>query len=396
MISTRILRLAESETIAMAQRSRDLKAQGIDVINLSLGEPDFNTPDFIKEAAVAAIAGNVSHYPPVAGFQDVREAITLKFKRDNGLEFSPNQIVVSTGAKQSIINTVLALVNPGDEVLIPAPYWVSYADMVYYAEGTVKTIAATAANGFKITPDELAKGLTPRTKLFIFSSPSNPTGAAYSEAELRALAEVFTRHPKCYVVSDEIYEHIRYEGHHFSIGNVPEIADRVITVNGVSKAFAMTGWRIGYLGAPPEVAKACSKIQSQFTSGANSIAQMAAKAAVLANPNCVEPMREAFRQRRQLMLSGLREINGFECAQPEGAFYLFPDVSALYGKKTPQRTTIENGPQLSDYLLNEAHVATVAGSAFGAPANLRLSYAASDFAIKAALEKIKIAVHQLR
>lgn len=394
LLSDRIERLAESETIAMSQRSRDLKAKGIDVINLSLGEPDFNTPDFIKRAAKQAIDDNYSHYPPVAGFAEVREAIVHKLKRDNGLTYSPNQIVISTGAKQCLINTVLCMVNPGDEVLIPAPFWVSYREMVKIAEGEVIQINTGVEDNFKITPEKLERHITPRTKLFMFSSPSNPTGGAYSKEELLALAEVFKLHPQVHIISDEIYEHIRYEGDHFSLAAVPELHDRVILVNGVSKAFAMTGWRVGYLAANAEIAKACIKMQGQYTSATSGISQMATKAAMEASPDQVQFMIEAFRQRREIMINGLSQINGFICNRPEGAFYLFPKVSDLFGKSTAGRT-IENATDLSMYLLDEAHVATVPGSAFGADEYIRLSYAASEEDLHKAIGRIKNAIDQL-
>lgn len=394
LLSDRIEQLGESETIAMSQRSRDLNSQGIDVINLSLGEPDFNTPDFIKTAAKNAIDENYSYYPPVAGYMEVREAIAQKLLRDNGLNYTANQIVISTGAKQSIINAVLCLVNPGDEVIVPAPYWVSYKEMVNYAEGTVIEVKAGVEHNFKITPEQLESAITTKTKLFIFSSPSNPTGGAYTESELRALGEVFKRHPQVLIISDEIYEHIRYEGKHFSIASIPSLYSRVITVNGVSKAFAMTGWRIGYLAASVEIAKACIKIQGQFTSAASGIGQMAAKAAMQASPSEVGYMVEAFAKRRQIMIDGLSAIDGFQCNQPEGAFYVFPKVDTLFGKTVGSKR-IENASDLCMYFLEEAHVATVPGSAFGADEYIRLSYAASEENLKSAINRIKTAVQRL-
>lgn len=394
ILSDRIENLAESATIAMSQRSRDLKAKGVDVINLSLGEPDFNTPDFIKEAAKRAVAENYTHYTPVPGYLEVREAIALKLKRDNGLDYHPNQIVVSTGAKQSIINAVLCLVNKGDEVLIPAPYWVSYREMALYSEGTVVPIQAEVEQGFKITPQQLEAHISDNTKLFIFSSPSNPTGGGYTENELRALGEVFKRYPKIHIISDEIYEHIRYIGHHFSMASIPELYERVITVNGVSKAFAMTGWRIGYIAASKQIATACTKIQGQFTSAPSSISQMAAKAAMEADPKDIQFMVDAFARRRKIMIDGLSSIEGLICNEPEGAFYLFPKVDALLGSHFGDRQ-IKTAEDLCMYLLEEAHVATVDGSAFGADEYIRLSYAASEETLKEAIERIRLAIAKL-
>jgi len=394
ILSDRIENLAESATIAMSQRSRDLKAKGVDVINLSLGEPDFNTPDFIKEAAKRAVAENYTHYTPVPGYLEVREAIALKLKRDNGLDYHPNQIVVSTGAKQSIINAVLCLVNKGDEVLIPAPYWVSYREMALYSEGTVVPIQAEVEQGFKITPQQLEAHISDNTKLFIFSSPSNPTGGGYTENELRALGEVFKRYPKIHIISDEIYEHIRYIGHHFSMASIPELYERVITVNGVSKAFAMTGWRIGYIAASKQIATACTKIQGQFTSAPSSISQMAAKAAMEADPKDIQFMVDAFARRRKIMIDGLSSIEGLICNEPEGAFYLFPKVDALLGSHFGDRQ-IKTAEDLCMYLLEEAHVATVDGSAFGADEYIRLSYAASEETLKEAIERIRLAIDKL-
>ncbi|MCO4805174.1 pyridoxal phosphate-dependent aminotransferase [Salibacteraceae bacterium] len=393
-LSDRIENLAESATIAMSQRSRDLKNKGVDVINLSLGEPDFNTPDFIKEAAKKAIDENYTHYTPVPGYLEVREAIAQKLRRDNGLSYKPTQIVISTGAKQSLMNTVLCLVNPGEEVIIPAPFWVSYNEMAGYAEGKVVQIKTGFETNFKITPEQLESAITANTKLFIFSSPSNPTGGAYSEAELRALGKVFERHPKVHVVSDEIYEHIRFVGTHFSLASIPEIHDRVITVNGVSKAWAMTGWRIGYIAASEKIAKACTKIQGQFTSAPSGISQMAAKAAMEADRATVNYMIEAFKERRLIMIEGMRSIPGLECNEPEGAFYLFPKVSSCFGKSIGDRK-IENAEDLAMYLLEVAHVATVPGSAFGADDYLRLSYAAANPVLVEAISRIKTAIEQL-
>jgi aspartate aminotransferase len=394
ILSKRIEGLAESETIAMAQRSRDLKAQGYDVINLSLGEPDFNTPEFIKKAAIEAIEHNVTHYPPVPGFLSVRESIAKKLLRDNGIHYSPEQIVISTGAKQSLMNAVLCLIDPGDEVVVAAPYWVSYKAMVEFAEGKLKTVVAGVEQDFKITPEQLDSALSEKTKLFMFSSPSNPTGSAYSETELRALGAVFERYPQVQIISDEIYEHIRFDGAHFSLAAIPNLYDRVITVNGVSKSFAMTGWRIGYIAAPLEIAKACAKMQGQFTSAASGISQMATQRAMESDPAELAQMVNAFAERRKIMITGLEQIQGFVCNRPEGAFYLFPKVSALFGKRFKGKP-IKDATDLCMYLLNEAHVATVPGSAFGADEYIRLSYAAAEEELRKALQRIKQAIDQL-
>lgn len=395
ILSDRINALAESETIAMSQRSRDLKAKGHDVINLSLGEPDFNTPENIKNAAIQAVRDNYSHYTPVPGLVEVREAIVEKLRRDNGLNYTANQIVISTGAKQSLMNVVLCLINPGDKVLIAAPYWVSYEAMVGYAEGEIHTVTAGVDQNFKITPEQLEAALSDDTKLFMFSSPSNPTGGAYSEAELRALGEVFERFPNTFIISDEIYEHIRFEGKHFSLAQVPSLHDRVIVVNGVSKSFAMTGWRIGYIAANETIANACTKMQGQFTSGASAISQMASREAMLTHPDDLKAMVAEFAKRREIMIEGLSKVPGFVCNKPEGAFYLFPKVSALFGKSV-NGSVIENASDLCMYLINEAHVATVPGSAFGADEYIRLSYAASEHELKTALSRIHQAIEQLR
>lgn len=395
ILSSRIERMAESETIAMSQRSRDLKAQGHDVINLSLGEPDFNTPDIIKEAGIQAIKDNYSHYTPVPGLVELREAIVEKLRRDNQLSYTPDQIVVSTGAKQSLMNVVLCLIDPGDKVVVAAPYWVSYEAMVNFADGEMITVNAGVEQNFKITPQQLDDALTEDTKLFMFSSPSNPTGGAYSEDELRALAEVFKRYPNTYIISDEIYEHIRFEGKHFSLAQIPELYDRVIVVNGVSKSFAMTGWRIGYIAANKTIAKACTKMQGQFTSGASGISQMASRAAMYVLAEDLSDMVNAFSKRREIMIEGLSNIPGFVCNRPEGAFYLFPKVSELFGKRFNDQV-IENATDLCMYLINEAHVATVPGSAFGADNYIRLSYAASEEELKTALDRIRKAIEQLQ
>ena len=387
-------RLSESATIAMARKANELKSAGVDVISLSLGEPDFDTPELIKDAGIEAIKNNITHYTPVPGLPDVREAISAKFKRDNGLDYAPSQIVVSNGAKQSITNVVLSLVDPGEEVILPAPYWVSYADMVAFAGGTHRVLPTSIEHDFKIQPDELEAAITEKTRLLIYSSPCNPSGSVYTVQEIEALAAVLKRHPQVYIISDEIYELINFTGKHCSIGTIEELKDRVITVNGVSKGFAMTGWRLGYIGAPEWIAKACSKIQGQVTSAPCSIAQVAAGAAVSADPRIAETMRSAFLVRRDLMIEGLSFIPGLKVNKPMGAFYLFPDVSALFGKTAGPRT-IQNAEDFSMYLLEEAHVATVGGNAFGTPECIRLSYAASESQLKEALSRISKAVAAL-
>lgn len=387
--------MAESETIAMAQKSRELRAQGKDIVNLSLGEPDFPTPDFIKDAAKVALDHNITQYPPVAGFPELKQAICTKLLRDNGLRYTPDQIVVSTGAKQSLMNAVLSLVNPGDEVVLPTPYWVSYREMVKFAEGTAVHVNTGIDQNFKITPEQLDRHLNDRTRLFIFSSPSNPTGNAYTEGELAGLAEVFERYPKVHIISDEIYEHIRFEGKHCSIASFESLYDRVVTVNGVSKAFAMTGWRIGYIAASKEIAAACTKVQGQFTSGANSIAQKAAQAALEADPSSIRFMVEAFRGRRELMIEGLEKIEGLQVNRPEGAFYLFPEVSAFLGKSFEGRK-MATSEDLCFYLITEGLTATVPGSAFGAENYIRISYATSEAELRKALERINDSLSRLR
>ncbi|MGB1103616.1 MAG: pyridoxal phosphate-dependent aminotransferase [Crocinitomicaceae bacterium] len=393
-LSDRVNGLAESATIAMAQKSRELKAQGKDIISLSLGEPDFDTPDFIKEAAKEAIDQNYSKYMPVPGYLDLRESIAAKFKRDNGLDYAPDQIVVSTGAKQSLINTILALVNPGDEVIVPAPYWVTYVEQVRMAGGVPVIIETSIDTDFKITPAQLKQALGSRSKLMIFSNPCNPTGSAYSEEELAGIAEVVASTEGFYVISDEIYEHIIFEGKNHSFAKFPGVYDKTITVNGVSKAFAMTGWRVGYIGAPKEIAAACGKLQGQYTSGTGSISQRATKAAVVADPADIQYMVEAFRKRRDLVLSLLREIDGLKINIPEGAFYVFPDVTAFFGKQFNGKK-IENATDLSLYLLDEAMVATVTGVAFGDPNCIRISYATSEDVLREAISRIKTALDKL-
>jgi len=390
-LSERINKLSTSQTLAMAALARELKAQGKDIISLSLGEPDFNTPDFIKEAAIKAIHENYSTYTPVDGYAELKEAISLKFKRDNNLTYKPSQIVVSTGAKQSLFNACQVLLNPGDECILPAPYWVSYAEMVKIAEAIPVEVPTTIESDFKITPQQLEAAITPKTKLIMFSSPNNPSGSVYSEAELTALAKVLEKHPNIFIVSDEIYEHINFSGNFCSIATIPGMYDRTITVNGVSKAFAMTGWRIGYIGAPEFIAQACTKMQGQITSGTNSIAQRAAIAAVSADPSVLKDMVTAFHKRRDLVVGLLQEIPGLKTNMPEGAFYVFPDVSSFFGK-TLKGTQINNADDLSMYLLAEANVATVTGDAFGNPDCLRLSYATSEDLLTEALRRIKEAL----
>lgn len=394
-LSHRVQKLAESETLAMARLGNELKEKGVNVINMSLGEPDFATPDFVKLAAKDAIDKNFSYYTPVPGYKDLLESISAKFKRDNNLSYKPSQIVVSTGAKQSIINVVMATVNPGDEVILPAPYWVSYIEMIQLNEGVPVIIETDYKSDFKITPQELEKAITTKTKMFLFSNPSNPTGSMYTEKELRELGEVFKKHPNVLIVSDEIYEYITFEEKMFSIGSIPELSNRTVTVNGLSKGFAMTGWRLGYLGAPEEVAKACVKIQGQFTSGASSISQKAAVAAINADPSVVRDMQAAFKKRRDLLISLVKDIPHVNCNNPGGAFYLFPEVSWYFGKKNGD-TVINNAKDLCMYLLNTGHVALTPGGAFGAPNYIRLSYATSEDIIREAVARIRKALDQLR
>jgi aspartate aminotransferase len=388
LLSDRILNMATSATLAMAAKARELKAEGKDIIGLSLGEPDFNTPDFIKDAAKQAIDDNYNSYTPVDGYGELKQAIITKFKRDNKLSYKPSQIVVSTGAKQCLANVALVLLNKGDEVILPCPYWVSYADIVKLSEGTPVEVKTSIETDFKMTPAQLEAAITSNTKMIWFSSPCNPSGSVYSEQELRALADVLQKHPKIYVVSDEIYEHINYGSGHASMAQFEDMYDRTITVNGVSKAFAMTGWRIGYLGAPEAIARACNKMQGQITSGANCIAQRAVINALEAPPSKVQYMIDEFKARRDLMLNLLSGIDGFSCNIPQGAFYVFPDVSSLFGK-TFNGVKINNAKDLSLFLLEEALVATVTGDAFGNPNCIRISYAASQKQIIEAFERIK-------
>ncbi len=383
--------MATSATLAMAAKARELRGEGKDIIGLSLGEPDFNTPDFIKNAAIQAINDNYNSYTPVDGYGELKNAIITKFKRDNELTYDPAQIVVSTGAKQSLANVALVVLNPGDEVILPCPYWVSYSDIVKIAEGVPVEVKTSIETDFKMTPEQLEAAITPKTKMLWYSSPCNPSGSVYSKEELRALADVLAKHPQITVVSDEIYEHINYVGGHASMAQFPDMYDRTVTVNGVSKAFAMTGWRIGYIGAPKEIARACNKMQGQITSGANCIAQRAVITALEADPSKVQYMVDEFKNRRSLILSLLNDIDGFTCNEPDGAFYVFPDITAFFGK-TLNGVTINNASDFAMYILEHANVATVTGEAFGNPNSIRISYAASSDQIKEAIRRIKEAV----
>lgn len=394
-LSDRLQRLAPSATLAMSQKSSEMKAQGIDVINMSVGEPDFNTPDHIKAAAKKAVDDNFSRYSPVPGYIDLREAIVAKLKRENNLDYTTSEILVSNGAKQSVCNTLMALVNDGDEVIIPAPYWVSYPQMVKLAGGTPVIVEAGFEQDFKMTPRQLEAAITPKTRMLILCSPSNPTGSVYSKDELAALAEVIKRHDDLFVLADEIYEHINYVGHHESIAQFPGMKERAIIVNGVSKAYAMTGWRIGYIAAPEWIVKGCNKLQGQYTSGPCSVSQKAAEFAYNASQECVEEMRRAFERRRDLIVSLAKDIPGLEVNRPEGAFYLFPKCSSFYGK-TDGTTTIGNSTDLAMYLLEKGHVATVGGDAFGDPECFRMSYATSDDNIIEAMKRIKDALARLK
>ena len=391
ILSDRINNLSTSQTLAMAALARELKAQGKDIISLSLGEPDFNTPDFIKEAAKKAIDDNYSTYSPVDGYLDLKEAICRKFKRDNNLDYTPANIVVSTGAKQSLYNIAQVMINPGDEVILPAPYWVSYYEIIKIAGGIPVEVPTTVESDFKITPEQLAQAITPKTKMIWYSSPCNPSGSVYSREELTALSDIILQHDNLYVVSDEIYEHINFSGTFCSIASIPGMFDRTITVNGVAKAFAMTGWRIGYIGAPEVIAKACTKMQGQVTSGANSIAQRATLTAVDADPSVLNDMVAAFQRRRDLVVGLIQDIPGMKINVPEGAFYVFPDVSSFFGK-TLRGKLIQNADDFSMYLLAEANVATVTGDAFGNPNCIRFSYATSEDLLTEALRRIKEAV----
>ncbi len=408
IISNRVATMAESETLAMTQIARELKASGKDVISLSIGEPDFNTPEEIKEAAKQAIDENWSHYSPVPGYPELKKAICEKFKRDNNLEFAANQIVVSTGAKQSIYQVVMALVNPGDEVIIPTPYWVSYKAIAEVAEGKIIYVPTKLENDFKVTAQQLRDTITPKTKLIMFSSPSNPTGMLYTKEELRAIADVLVENPHVFVMADEIYEHINFVGKHESLAQFPEIKDRVITINGVAKGYAMTGWRIGFIAADAQIASACQKLQGQITSGTCSIAQRATIKAMESSPAIwkdIETMRGIFMKRRDMVYKLLQEVPGFETRLPQGAFYFFPVVSSLYGKNVPAdsvyaekfgKTTISNSTDLSMYLLYDANVATVQGVAFGDDNCIRLSYATSEESLQEACRRIKVAVENIK
>jgi aspartate aminotransferase len=393
-LSKRLMEMEESATIAMSRKSRELKAEGKDIISLSLGEPDFFTPQFIKDAALEAMNNNFTMYTPVEGYDDLRESISLKFKRDNDLNYPKDQIVVSTGAKQSIANVVLSLVNPGDEVIVPAPYWVSYLEIVKVAEGKSVIVHAGIENDFKVRAEQLEKAITPKTKLIIFSTPCNPTGSVYSKEELKEWAEVLQRHPNVYVIADEIYEHINFTGKHESLAQFPEIYNQVITVNGVSKAWAMTGWRLGYIGAPKEIASACNKIQGQFTSATCSITQKAAIAAMKADPSVLKDMISAFHSRRDLVIKALNTIEGVKTNLPEGAFYVFPDISHFIGKEVNGKK-INSAEDLAMYLLSDALVALVSGEAFGDPNCIRISYAASEETLTEAMKRIKISLEKL-
>ena len=393
-LSERLQRLAPSATLAMSQKSSEMKAQGIDVINLSVGEPDFNTPDHIKEAAKKAIDENYSRYSPVAGYADLRQAVADKLRRENGLDYGAGEILVSNGATQSVCNTVMALVNGGDEVIVPAPYWVSYPQMVKLAGGVPVIVEAGFDQNFKMTAAQLERAITPKTRLVILCSPSNPTGSVYSRDELRELAQVILRHDSLFVLADEIYEHINYVGRHESIAQFDGMKERAIIVNGVSKAYAMTGWRIGYIAAPEWIVKGCNKLQGQYTSGPCSVSQRAALCAYQSSQACVEQMRQAFERRRNLIVRLARDIPGLEVNTPEGAFYLFPRCSSFYGK-SDGRTTVTNSTEMALYLLDKAHVATVGGDAFGAPDCFRMSYATGDDNIREAMRRIKEALAKL-
>ena len=394
--SDRLNRLAESATLAMARMSRELKASGKDVIALSLGEPDFNTPEFIKKAGQDAINNNFTHYTPVAGLDDLRESISNKFFRDNKLKYSKDQIVVSTGAKQSLANTCLSLLNPGDEVILPCPFWVSYSEIIKLAEGVPVKIPSSVDNNFKVSPEQIKNSITKNTRMFIFSSPCNPSGSVYTKDELEQIAKVFKKHPKIYIVSDEIYEHINFTNEHYSIGRIESIKDRVITVNGVSKGFAMTGWRVGFIGAPLWIAKACNKIQGQITSATCAIAQKATEEAMKSDPKKTTlKMKEKFLSRRDMLLKELNNIKGIKCNIPEGAFYIFPDISYYFGKRDGD-TIVKDANYLCMYLLNNCYVALVSGEPFGNPECVRISYAASDNKLLEASKRIKNQLAKLK
>ena len=394
-LSERMNRLQPSATLAMSQKSSELKAQGIDIINMSVGEPDFNTPDHIKAAAIKAVEENYSRYSPVPGYPELRQAIVNKLKNENHVEYTPVQILCSNGAKQSVCNTIMALVGEGDEVIIPAPYWVSYPQMVLLADGTPVIVEAGIEQDFKITPEQLEAAITDKTRAVILCSPSNPTGSVYSKEELEGLKNVLLRHERVIVIADEIYEHINYVGEHASMAQFPDIKDRVVVINGVSKAYAMTGWRIGFIAAPEWIVKACNKLQGQYTSGPCSVSQKAAEAAFAGNQKCVEEMRLAFERRKNMIVELARQIPGLEVNVPQGAFYLFPKCSSFFGK-TDGNVTINNSTDLAMYLLETGHVATVGGDAFGSPECFRMSYATSDENIVEAMRRIKEALGKLR
>ena len=393
-LAQRLNSVTEPQTIKMAKMSRELKAKGINIVDLSLGEPDFKTPDHIIAAAVKAMNDGFTKYPPVAGFPDLLEAISIKLKRDNNLDYATSEILVSTGAKQSLYNAVMSIVDPGDEVIIPTPFWVTYASQVQLAGGVVKYINCGIENDFKLLPEQLDQAISPHTKLFMFSSPCNPTGSVYSKEELAALVKVFRRHPQVLIISDEIYEYINYSGHHVSIAQFDEIKDRVVVINGMSKAYAMTGWRLGYMAAPREIVQACEKLQAQSTSGANSITQKASVVALLSDLAPTYKMVDAFKERRDYVIGALKKMPGVKSNSPDGAFYAFPDISAFFGKKYGEYV-IHNDLDLSMYLLNEAHVATVCGTAFGAPTCIRLSFATSMTNLMQAMEQMAVALAQL-
>ena len=395
-LSERINRLQPSATLAMSQKSGELKAQGIDIINMSVGEPDFNTPEHIKEAAIQAVRDNYSRYSPVPGYPALKNAIVAKLRNENGLDYNPVQILTSNGAKQSVCNVIMALIGSGDEVIIPAPYWVSYPQMVLLADGTPVTIDAPIEQDFKITPDQLEAAITERTRALILCSPSNPTGSVYSRDELEALKNVLLRHPRVIVIADEIYEHINYIGRHESMAQFDDIKERVVIINGVSKAYAMTGWRIGFIAAPEWVVKACNKLQGQYTSGPCSVSQMAAVAAYTGSQQCVEDMRLAFERRRNLIVRLASDIDGLEVNNPQGAFYLFPKCSSFFGKTAPDGRVIATSTDLAMYLLEVGHVATVGGDAFGSPDCFRMSYATSDDNIREAMRRISDALKMLK
>ena len=394
-LAKRLDLVSEPQTIKMAKLSRALREQGINIIDLSIGEPDFRTPQYICDAATKAMAEGYTKYAPVAGYPDLRTAICTKLKRDNNLDYTPAEIVISTGAKQSLANAILSIINPGDEVIIPTPYWVTYSAQVQLAEGIVKYVNCGLDTDFKLTPAQLAGAMTNKTRLFIFSSPCNPTGSVYSKEELAALVEVFKRHPKVYIISDEIYEYINYTGAHQSIAQFTELRDRVIVINGMSKGFAMTGWRLGYMAAPLPIAQACEKLQAQFTSAANSIAERASITALLSDLSSTREMVAAFHERRDFVIAALKEMPGIKINMPEGAFYAFPNISSFFGKSDGE-TVINNDEDFSMYLLHKANVSTVNGSAFGSPDNIRISFANSMENLKEAMDRIRIALEKLK